>query len=102
MIVVSMQKGTFRDKATDDGLSLKINVIFVPGLKLECGRNPAHTPGRHISKDGVYQNMDDFLRFLVIHRDSIHLLQFISNMNKSFHTQNTNVNFLKYCLVFFS
>lgn len=40
-----------------------------------------HTQDTHISKGAVYQNTNDFLRCLVFHRDSVHLLQFISNVN---------------------
>lgn len=53
---------------------------------------PTNTPGSEQSHadmqmDGAYQNTNYFLWFLVIHRDSIDLFQFISDMNQSYHTQ---------------
>lgn len=54
---------------------------------LNTGENSwtAHTKNRERAAE-AYQNADDFLRFLVIHRDSVDLLQFIPNMNQSCQT----------------
>lgn len=47
------------------------------------------------SKDQSYQNMNNFLWFLVIHGDSIDLLQLIPNMNKACYTKQIAVYTLK-------
>lgn len=66
---------------------------FRQGNEAETREKPldrTHTQGRlqsHTQTDEDYQNTNDFLWFLVIDRDSIDLLQFISNMNQSYHTQ---------------
>lgn len=42
---------------------------------------------KHTDRHAAYQNTNDFLWFLVIHRDSIDLLQFIPDVNQSYHAE---------------